>query len=141
MKNAKWMLPVTLMLLSGLMAAQTLTHSSVVARVPFKFMVNNKIMQAGDLIVKRLGADPNILAIGNFDARQTVLVQIDRTAGQSAAGETVLTFNHYGSRYFLESIRIEGSEWTYSLPRTKAEAELLSQNVVGSQTMLLASLR
>jgi len=48
MKSSKWMLPVTLMLLSGLMAAQSLTSSHIVAQVPFDFMVNNKIIPSGD---------------------------------------------------------------------------------------------
>lgn len=141
MNKAKWMLPVTLLLLSGLMAAQTLTSSTVVANVPFQFMVNNKVMQAGHLLIKSPGADPWVLAIGNFNARQTVMVQSATMAGRAVSEDTVLVFNHYGSRYFLESIRIAGSDITYSLPKTRAEKELLSQNVMASQSVLLASLR
>ena len=71
MKNAKWMLTVTVLLMSGLMAAQSLTSSTVVANVPFDFMVNNKIIPAGECVVK--SADGNVLTISNFDARKAVL--------------------------------------------------------------------
>ena len=74
MKNAKWMLPLTLMMLSGLMAAQSFMTSRVVAQVPFEYVVNNKIMPAGESLVKAASMDSRTLAINNFDARQSGLV-------------------------------------------------------------------
>lgn len=140
MTNAKWMLPVML-LLSGLMAAQSLTSSKVVAKVPFEFMVNNKIMPSGDYEVKTSDVNGQILAIGNFDARKGTLAQSHRFETGVASGETALVFERYGDTYFLSSIRIEGSDWTYELPESKAEVELRSQNMSGSKTSLLAALR
>lgn len=140
MKNAKWVLPVTLMLLSGLMAAQSLSSSKVVAQVPFDFMVSNKIIPAGECTVQSTGMDGQILAIRNFDARKAALAK--SSAGEAKASDnTVLVFKHYGDRYFLSSIRIEGSSRTYELPESKAEAELRAQNAPASQTTLLASLK
>jgi hypothetical protein len=141
MKTAKWTLPVMLMLLSGLMAAQSLTNSKVVAQVPFDFMVNGKIIPAGECIVKGAGMDGGILAIGNFEARKSALSQASRAGAAAVSGDTVLVFNHYGDRYFLSSIRIAGSDWSYQLPESKVEAELRAQNVTASQTNLLAELR
>ncbi len=141
MKSAKWMLPVTLVLLSGLMAAQSLTNSTVRANVPFDFMVNNKIIPAGECVVKAAGMDGHVLVIGNFDARKSALTPSAKAEINAASGDTVLVFKHYGDRYFLSGIRIEGSNWTYQLPESRAEAELRAQNVTASQTSLLASLR
>src|SRR5258705_1716562 len=106
MKSAKWMLPVTVLLLSGLMAAQSLTSSAVVAKVPFDFMVNNKIIPAGQCVVK--AADGNILTVNNFEARKGALVTSSH-ASASQGDRTVMVFKHYGSQYFLSEIRIEGS--------------------------------
>ena len=66
MKNAKWMLPLTLMMLSGLMSAQSFMASRVVARVPFEYVVNNRIMPAGQSLVKASSMDSRVLAISNF---------------------------------------------------------------------------
>jgi hypothetical protein len=138
MKNAKWMLPVTVLLLSGLMAAQSLTSSSVVANVPFDFMVNNKVIPAGPAVVR--AATGNVLAINNFEAHKGALVASSR-ASESQGDRTVMVFERYGSQYFLSEIKIEGSNLSYKLPKSKAEAELRAQNAPASQLTLLASLK
>lgn len=141
MKNAKWMLPLTLMMLSGLMSAQSFMASRVVAHVPFEYVVNNKIMPAGESLVKASSMDSRVLAISNFDARQNGLVGYTCTQSKDVSEKTVLVFKRYGDLYFLASIRIAGSNFTYTLPENKAEGELRSQNVNFNQTELLADLR
>jgi hypothetical protein len=141
MKNAKWMLPVILMLLSGLMSAQSLTNWRVVAQVPFEFVVNNQIIPAGDCVVNTSGMDGQVLAIGNFRAHKSALAMSSRVEIKAASGDTVLVFHQYGDRYFLSSIRLEGSDRTYKLPESRGEAELRAQNVTATQTNLLARLR
>lgn len=138
MKNAKWMLPVTVLLLSGLMAAQSLTSSSVVANVPFDFMVNNKIIPAGPAVVR--AASGNVLAINNFEARKGALVPASR-ADETQGDRTVMVFERYGSQYFLSEIRIEGSNLSYKLPQSKVETELRAQSAPASQLTVLASLK
>jgi hypothetical protein len=141
MKNAKWMLPVILILLSGLMSAQSLTNWRVVAQVPFEFVVNNQIIPAGECVVNTLSMDGRVLAIGNIGAHKSALAQSSKVEIKAASGDTVLVFNHYGDRYFLSSIRVEGSDRTYKLPESRGEAELRAQNVTASQTNLVATLR
>jgi hypothetical protein len=138
MKNTKWMLPVMLTLLSGLMAAQSLTSSSVVAKVPFDFMVNNKIIPAGECTVRAVSGD--VLAIQNFEARKGVLASSSHW-NASEGDRTVMVFERYGNQYFLSEIRIEGSNRSYKLPQSRAEAELRAQNAPASQQTLLASLK
>lgn len=138
MKNAKWMLPVTVLLLSGLMAAQSLTSSSVVANVPFDFMVNNRMIPAGPAVIRAASGD--ILAINNFEARQGVLVSSNH-ANEVKGDRSVLVFERYGSQYFLSEIRIAGSNLSYKLPKSRAEAELRAQSAPASQLTVLASLK
>jgi hypothetical protein len=143
MKNAKWMLPVMMLLLSGLMAAQSLTNWTVAAQVPFEFVASNRIIPAGHCVVKSSGMDSGrqVLAIGNFSAHKSALAQPDRAESKAASGKTVMVFKRYGDRYFLSSIRIEGSNLIYKLPESKAETELRAQNVAASQTNLVAAVR
>jgi hypothetical protein len=141
MKNAKWMLPVMLTLLSGLMAAQSLTNSHVVAQVPFDFMVNNKIIPAGECEVGSVGTQGNILVISNFDSRRGALAVSSQDQATQTAANSVLVFKHYGNQYFLSEIRLAGSNQTYKLPASRAEAELRAQNAPSSQQTLLALLK
>ena len=138
MRNAKWMLTVTVLLMSGLMAAQSLSSSTVVANVPFDFMVSNKIIPAGECTAKSLTGD--VLAINNFEARKGALVNSSH-ANATKGDRTVMVFERYGSQYFLSEIRIEGSDRSYKLPKSRAEVELRAQNAAASQTTLLASLK
>jgi hypothetical protein len=141
MKRAKWMLPAMLLLMSGLMAAQSLTSSSVVAQVPFDFMVNNKIIPAGESVVRSTGTDGQMLAIRNFDARQSALTASSYSQSNQAADSTVLVFKRYGNQWFLSEIRLEGSKTAYKLPESRAEAELRASRAPASQQTLLASLK
>ncbi len=136
MKNAKWMLPVTLLLLSGLLVAQSLTRT-VVSQVPFDFMVGNKIVPAGECVVT---TDRDILSIHNFEAKKSALVASSR-ANESKDNRTVMVFERYGNQYFLSEIRIAGNNLTYRLPESRAEAELRAQNATTSPVTLLATLK
>jgi hypothetical protein len=140
MKNAKWMLPVVLMLMTGLMTAQSLKQTQVVAQVPFNFIVGDRMIPAGECTVKSAGTTMDTLLVSNFDAAKSALISSYRQ-DTSDTENTVLVFKQYGDRYFLTSIRLEGSDRAYTLPESRAEAELRAQNVTASQTILLASLR
>ena len=141
MKSAKWMLPVTLMLLSSLMAAQSLSSSHVVAQVPFDFMVNNKIIPAGECIVQAVDLDARVVTIRNVAAKKSLLARSSHEEANKSADLTVLVFNRYGNRYFLSEIRLEGSAETYKLSESRVETELRAQNAPASQKTLLASLK
>jgi hypothetical protein len=140
MKSAKWMLPVTLMLLSSLMAAQSLSSSHVVAQVPFDFMVNNKIIPAGECIVQAVDLDARVVTIRNVAAKKSLLARSSHEEANKS-DSTVLVFNRYGNRYFLSEIRLEGSAETYKLSESRVETELRAQNAPASQKTLLASLK
>src|SRR3977135_2056898 len=103
MKNAKWMLTVAVLFMLGLMGAHSFSSSPVVGNVQFDFMVNNKIIPAGECVVK--SADGNVLTISNFDARKAVLAASSH--GNAAKDDrTEMVFQRYGSQYFLSEIRI-----------------------------------
>jgi hypothetical protein len=50
-------------------------------------------------------------------------------------------FHKYGDRYFLVGVRIQGSQSDYTLPETKAEAEVRAQNITAPQEVMLALLK
>jgi hypothetical protein len=140
MKNAKWMLAVSLIVLSGMAVAQSI-RGHVTAQVPFDFMVGNKTIPTGECVVQSSGLDGRVLLVRNLEAKASLLAMSSQTESNKDSADTVLIFERYGDRYFLSAIRVEGSNRTYHLPQSKAEAELRAQNVPATEQTLLASLK
>lgn len=140
MKHAKLMLVAMLMLLPSLAAAQLVSGTMIVAQVPFEFVVANKIIPAGECVVKTASMDGNTLAIRDAGSK-TLFSWASRVETKETAGAYVLVFNRQGDQYFLRGIKLEGSRMTYRLPESKAEAELRAQNVPASEQIVLASLK
>ena len=141
MKHANWLVVVTLVLLSGMAAAQLNSSTRVVAQVPFEFMVANEIVPAGECEVQALTMDGNTpLMIRNAGAKVGLFSPTRRTEGKQGAPDYALVFEHYGDRYFLSGIKLQGSKVIYHLPESKVEAELRAQNVSATEETVLASL-
>ena len=81
-----------------------------------------------------------MLSIHNFVAKKSALVASSRS-NESQDNRTVMVFERYGNQYFLSEIRIAGSNLTYKLPQSRAEAELRAQNAPASPVTLLAALK
>jgi len=141
MKHAKWLVVVTLVVLSGMAAAQLIGSSKIVAQVPFEFMVANKTVPAGEYVVQAFTMDGNTLVIRNTEAKVGLVSNSSQTEGKQEASNYALVFKHYGNRYFLSGIKLQGSNITYRLPESKVEAELRAQNVSATEETLLASLK
>jgi hypothetical protein len=141
MKHAKLMLVAMLMVLPGLAAAQLASDRIIVAQVPFEFVVANKIIPAGQCVVKTATMDGNTLAIRDAGSKVTLFSSASRIEAREAASAYTLVFNKQGDQYFLRGIKLEGSRMTYRLPESKAEAELRAQNVPASEQIVLASLK
>jgi len=141
MKHAKWLVVVTLVVLSGMAAAQLIGSSKIVAQVPFEFMVANKTVPAGEYVVQAFTMDGNTLVIRNAEAKVGLVSTSSQTEGKQDASHYALVFKHYGDRYFLSGIKLEGSKITYCLPESKVEAELRAQNASATEETLLASLK
>jgi len=137
MKSAKWILPVMLLMVTSLAMGQTVS-TTIVAKVPFEFVIGNQVMPAGDWVVQAQSGD--ILALRNYDARKSVLAASMRD-DEKPENRTVLVFERYGDQYFLSQIKVENTNLTYKLPKGRAEKELRAQNVPVSAVTLLAALQ
>jgi hypothetical protein len=136
MKNAKWILPVTVLLLSSLMVAQSLTRATVTGQVPFDFVAGNQTFPAGKCVVNV--GNGNVLAIHNYAAHKSTLVASSH-ADTNQGNDTVLVFAKYNSQYFLSEIRVKDSSLVYKVPASRAEIELRAQSAPASQVTLLAA--
>ena len=141
MKHANRLVVVTLVLLSGMAAAQLNSSTRVVAQVPFEFMVANKIVPAGECEVRAITTDGRTLVIRNAEAKVGLFSPSSQWESKQGASHYGLVFKHYGDRYFLSGIKLQGSKITYRLPESKVEAELRAKNVAATEETLRASLK
>jgi hypothetical protein len=139
MKHAKWLVVVTLVVLSGMAAAQLNSGSRLVTQVPFEFVVADRIIPAGECVVQVATMDGRTLMIRNADAKVSLFSTSSLTVGKQGASDYALVFKQYGDRHFLSGIKLRDSKITYRLPESKVEAELRVQNVSATEETLLAS--
>ena len=141
MKHTNWFVTVALVVLSGMAAAQLIGSTRVVAQVPFEFMVANKIVPAGECEVQAITMDGQTLVIRNAEAKMGLFSPSSQSEGKQDASNYALVFKHYGNRYFLSGIKLQGSKVSYRLPESKVEAELRAHNVAATEETLRASLK
>ena|SRR5579864_476213 len=141
MKYAKWMLTLTLTLLPILASAQMGESTKIVAKVPFEFMVANKVVPAGQCIVQSADMGGRTLIVGNTAAKVNLFAPALPDVTKKAADTYALVFDKYGDHYFLAAIKLAGTRTMYRLAESKAEAELRAQNVPAAQEIVLASLK
>ncbi len=141
MKQAKWLVVVSLVVLSGMAVAQLIGSSRIVAQVPFEFVVGNRIVPAGECDVRAITMDGRTLNIRNTGAKVGLYSTTSEAESKEPAPQYALVFKHYGDLYFLSGIKLQGSKIAYQLPESKAEAEMRAQNVYATEETLLAALK
>ena len=139
MKCAKRMLALAFLSLPILAVAQMTSSTRIVGEVPFPFMVANKHVPAGQYTVEPLTQGARILVIRNVDARVALLAPATPDDAKKAADSCALVFHKYGDQAFLTGIKLAGNGTIYQIPESPAEAELRSQNLTGTEEILLAS--
>jgi hypothetical protein len=139
MKYATRMLAIVVTLMPLLASAQ-LADNGMVAKVPFQFRAGNTVVPAGKCAVQRAGVDPRTLIIRNDGAKIALFAMAQTVSATKGSSGNALIFHKYGERYFLSTIRVEGSLIAYQLPEGKVEAELRAQNVPASQEIVVAQL-
>ncbi|MGO9403331.1 MAG: hypothetical protein ACLPVW_07655 [Terriglobales bacterium] len=139
MKHGSWLIVVTLVMLSGMAAAQLDSRSKIAVQVPFEFVAANKIVPAGEWVVQIAIEEGNVLDIRNAHTNAGVFSTSSRSEAKQPASHYALVFRRYGDRYFLSEISLQGSKIGYRLRESKAEAELRARNVSSTEETVLAS--
>jgi len=138
MKCAKWISAVMLLSVPLIAVAQMKPTERIVTQVPFKFMVGNAAMPAGECTVVLANENNSVLLVGSSDAKHWVYAPTTPNLGKKAS-DAALTFHRYGDRYFLTEVRVGNSRSIYTFKPSKLEKELRAQNVSGTEEILLAS--
>jgi len=139
MKFATRMFALALTTLPLLAAAQLTSNERFTAKVPFEFVLGNKVVPAGDWTVQSANMSSSVLQIRNTEAGLNMFAMPSAAASKKVSKDYTLVFHKYGNNYFLAEVTIAGMRNGYRLRETKAEAELRAQNIPATNEILLAS--
>jgi hypothetical protein len=139
MKYSARILAIAVMMMPFMATAQSQDSQKIEAQVPFEFMAGNHLVPAGKCTVQATERYGNVVLIRN---QKTSLYSLATSSqDEKTVGANALIFHKFGDRYFLVGMELAGSHVMFTLPETKAEAELRAQNVTGTEEILLAGLQ
>jgi len=95
----------------------------MVVNVPFAFAVGNANLPAGEYSVKASEASRTLLLINRSNPEASVVIAANTAEGTEIQSRSRLVFNHYGDRYFLSQVWLEGSSRGKQLTKTNREKE------------------
>ena len=117
---------IAMMALIGSMAvaaqAQNNGHRQLRANIPFQFNVGNKIMPAGEYLVRSVSDDSSIvvLNIQSRDGKAGAMLLMTTVEGK-VQPSAKLIFNRYGSQYFFAQAWLDGDGDGLQAPKSRAE--------------------
>ena len=106
-------------------SAQIESDATVVANIPYAFIVRDTTLPAGKYKIKVADEnEPNVLEIRSANGRTAVLVDTENTGPTRAAGKSELVFDRVGDEYFLSQVFVAGDSSGNQLPKSRMERKL-----------------
>jgi hypothetical protein len=123
-KQAYTVIAMMVLIGSVVVAAQAQSSGRTHLRVniPFQFNVGNKLMPAGEYVVRSVSYDSSnvVLKIENRDGEAKAML-MTRTIDGKAQNSAKLIFNRYGSQYFFGQLWVDGDGDGLQAPKCRAE--------------------
>ena len=129
------LLAVGALLLSSAAFAQEI---NVQAKVPFDFMVGDKLYPAGQYSVQNVIPDHHVLRLRNGASRGSTYILHHPASSPVPAKQTQLVFHRVGNTYFLYQVQVAGSALGREFQRSHAETEL-ARNATETETVIIAA--
>jgi len=107
------------------------------ANIPFNFAVGDQALPAGEYVVQPAGAGWATLIIRSCsDTSKAASAITYASGGGNPTHKTQLVFHRVGQKYFLSQIQVEGDSLGRQLTKSRAEAELASNQDVNNAVVL-----
>jgi hypothetical protein len=121
-----------LLAIAGSTPAQAQVSDTVVADIPFGFMVRDTTLPAGRYTIKRLDSvNPNAMEIRNADGVEKLVFLVGSAQEVTRPDQTKLVFDRVGDQYFLSGICEEGNSTGVELKKSGEERELEKEGKIG----------
>ena len=108
----------------------------VQAKIPFNFMLHDKVYPAGEYVMRILTSD-NMVWISNADGTTSVLAPVSAGTKSPAKG-TKLVFHRVGDTYFLYQLWVDGYTAARQFPKSHPETRI-TLNAPTSGTIVVAA--
>jgi len=138
MNRVKWISALVLLSIPLMAAAQMQPDTRVVTHVPFKFMVGNVTLPAGEYSVQAAENSQGMLVVRSLDTQASTLTLASADETSKSAPTSALVFHKSGGNYFLAGVRVQDSSTIYEFSAGKLEKELLSKNAPATEELLIA---
>lgn len=137
------MLMLTLALAA--VTAQAQSANEMKADIPFRFVIGNQTLPAGEYIIRYVNQDSGKTALlfKSRDGRTNRIVNMMPAQKSEPLEKTSLVFNQYGENCFLSEVWTSGSSYGLALPKSNAERREreLAQNSAKRVTVALIARR
>ncbi len=121
---------VALLALIGFTAAgvQAQSSASVRANIPFEFQVADKMMPAGEYLIRQVNpsSDAVTLQIAATHGNATAMVRTNAVQ-MNGTQRSALVFNRYGNHYFFSTVTIEGAQYSWQALKSRGERGIASE--------------
>ncbi|HEY0321645.1 MAG TPA: hypothetical protein VGC66_11850 [Pyrinomonadaceae bacterium] len=106
--------------------AQAQSANQMKASIPFRFIIGNQTLPAGEYTVRYVNQDSgkNALLFKSTDGRTSRIVRMNTTQSGEARMKASLVFNQYGDSYFLSEVWTGTDQYGLSLPKSRTERQL-----------------
>lgn len=111
---------------------------NVQAKVPFDFMLGDKLYPAGQYSVQNVIPDHQMLRLRNTTSRSAAFIPYHPASSQVPAERTQLVFHRLGKTYFLYQIQVAGSTLGREFLRSHLETEM-ALNETDKETVIAAA--
>ncbi|MBD0370950.1 MAG: hypothetical protein ICV60_08955 [Pyrinomonadaceae bacterium] len=118
------MLIVTIALAALTVQAQA--SNQMKADIPFRFIIGNQTLPAGEYTVRYINQDSGKTALlfRSIDGKTNRIVNMNTTQSSAPEMKASLVFNQYGDSYFLSEVWTGADQYGLSLPKSRAERQL-----------------
>lgn len=102
--NVSWVFLATSLVIVGSASVARADNETIVARVPFAFIVGDSRLPAGDYVVKEVSDAPSVVSIASADGRQFAYTLTIPSSADGTPAQPELVFEKVNNRYFLARV-------------------------------------
>lgn len=113
---------------------------NVRAKVPFDFVLDDRVYPAGEYVVQTIWDDSYSLFINNKDAKTSALTLSYPRRSFKPAEQTMLVFHRVGKTYFLSEVWTADSRVGRQFPMSRTEIRMALNGTKADTTIVAASI-
>jgi hypothetical protein len=122
----------TLISVLGLgLGARAQEQDTVLAKVPYAFVVSGQVLPAGTYRIGRISTSPRALEISSSETGASAFL-IPTLFDDTQTGNAQFSFEHVGNKYFLSAIGTPIGTYSITVPQSAIELALMEQQGVSS---------